>query len=98
MGSPPFRFPTPVPGDMREHALKVNAAETRQIVEWFIERWAPGFALPPDSPLGVIVEAVRGFERGEHAPRFTSQEERRAWEFRFLALRRLQWSICCLHG
>ncbi len=39
----PFR--TPVPGDMREPPLRADPAETRQIIEWFVRKWAHDFVL-----------------------------------------------------
>jgi hypothetical protein len=47
--------------------------------------------------MALILAALADVEAGRNAP-LHSQDEVRAWEFRMLMLRRLQWSICVLHG
>jgi hypothetical protein len=92
-----FKWPTPTPGDLRDPGGRSDAATSRRIVEWFIQRWVPGFALAAESPLGTIIESVARHERGEEQP-LATMEAQVAWEFRVLALRRLDWSIRVLHG
>jgi len=97
VASDSFKWPTPPPGDLSDLGGRSDAGTSRGIVEWFIQRWAPGFALTAGSPLGGILDSVARVERGEEQPLATA-EARAAWEFRVLALRRLDWSIRALHG
>jgi hypothetical protein len=68
------------------------------MIEWFVARWAPGFAVPETSPLGAILDAMTRVERGEAGGPLESAEAVAAWKFRFLTARRLAWSIRVLHG
>jgi hypothetical protein len=93
-----FPWPTPEPGDLRDPGGWGTAEAARDIVLWFIDRWASGYELPATSPLGTILAAIDRHTRQEPAPPMESYVEQLAWEHRILMLRLLARRICALHG
>jgi hypothetical protein len=93
-----FPWPTPDPGDLRDPGGWSNAGTARDIVLWFMRTWAPGYELPPTSPMGTILEAVARHGRREATAPLESNVETAAWEHRFLVLRLLARRISALHG
>lgn len=91
-----FPWKAPVPGDLRDLGGG-GTSFTQAAIEWFVARWARGFTIPPTSPLGTLLDAMTRVERGEAGASLESAAAVHAWQFRFLAARRLAWSIRVLH-
>lgn len=93
-----FRWPTPARGVLEPRGGESDPVQSKDVIEWFVDHWAPGAKIGPKTPLGEMLEVARHIERGGGPLEVSGEDAAEAHRHRALNLRLLDWSIRALHG
>jgi hypothetical protein len=93
-----FPWPTPAPGVLEPQGGESDPVQSKSVIEWFVNHWAPGVQIGQDTPLGAMLEVAKHIERGGEPLLVSGDDVVQASLQTAVSLRLLDWSIRALHG